>query len=51
MVLRDGSPCRYGQVLRPDSSDIVTAVNVNDLTPAADLLHGDEEVVYGDDGN
>lgn len=28
----------------------VTAANVHDLTPAADLLHGEEEVVYGDAG-
>ena len=28
----------------------VTAANVHDLTPAADLLHGDEQVVYGDAG-
>jgi transposase, IS5 family len=28
----------------------VTATNVHDLTPAAELLHGDEEVVYGDAG-
>jgi IS5 family transposase len=31
-------------------SVVVTAANVHDLTPAADLLHGDEEVVYGDAG-
>jgi IS5 family transposase len=29
-------------------SVVVTASNVHDLTPAADLLHGDEQVVYGD---
>jgi IS5 family transposase len=28
----------------------VTAANVHDLTPAADLLHGDEHVFYGDAG-
>jgi IS5 family transposase len=28
----------------------VTAGNVHDLTPAAELLHGDQEVVYGDAG-
>jgi len=28
----------------------VTAANVHDLTPAGELLHGDEEVVYGDAG-
>jgi transposase, IS5 family len=27
-----------------------TAANVHDLTPVAELLHGDEEVVYGDAG-
>jgi IS5 family transposase len=32
-------------------SVVVTAANVHDLTPAAELLHGDEEVVYGDAGN
>ena len=31
-------------------SVVVTAANVHDLTPAADLLHGDEEVVYADAG-
>ena len=29
-------------------SVVVTAANVHDLNPAAELLHGDEEVVYGD---
>ncbi len=29
---------------------VVTAANVHDLTPAAELLHGDEEVVCGDAG-
>ena len=29
---------------------MVTAANVHDLTPAAELLHGDEVVVYGDAG-
>ena len=31
-------------------SVVVTAANVHDLTPAAELLHGDEEVVYRDAG-
>ena len=31
-------------------SVVVTAANVHDLTPAAELLHGNEEVVYGDAG-
>ena len=31
-------------------SIVVTAANVHDLTPAAELLHGEEEVVYGDAG-
>jgi IS5 family transposase len=29
-------------------SVVVTAANVHELSPAAELLHGDEEVVYGD---
>ena len=29
---------------------VVTAANVHDLTPAAELLHDDEVVVYGDAG-
>ncbi len=31
-------------------SVVTTAANVHELTPAAELLHGDEEVVYGDAG-
>ena len=31
-------------------SVVTTAANVHDLTPVADLLHGDEQVVYGDAG-
>ncbi len=31
-------------------SVVVTAANVHDLPPAAELLHGEEEVVYGDAG-
>jgi hypothetical protein len=31
-------------------SVLVAAANVNDLTPVAELLHGDEEVAYGDAG-
>ena len=31
-------------------SVVVTAANVHDITPAAELLHGDEEVVDGDAG-
>jgi IS5 family transposase len=31
-------------------SVVTTAANVHDLTPAADLLHGEEEVVYADSG-
>jgi IS5 family transposase len=31
-------------------SVVVTAANVHDLTPSAQLLHGDEEVVYADAG-
>jgi IS5 family transposase len=29
---------------------VTTAANVHDLTPAAELLHGDKDVVYGDSG-
>ena len=32
-------------------SVVTTAANVHDLTPAAELLHGDEVVVYGDAGH
>jgi IS5 family transposase len=31
-------------------SVVTTVANVHDLTPAAELLHGDEKVVYGDAG-
>ena len=31
-------------------SVVTTGASVHDLTPAAELLHGDEEVVYGDAG-
>jgi IS5 family transposase len=31
-------------------SVVTTAANVHDLSPAAELLHGDEHVVYGDAG-
>ena len=31
-------------------SAIVTTANMHNLTPAADLSHGDEQVVYGDAG-
>ena len=31
-------------------SVVTTAANVHDLTPVAELLHGDEEVVYADAG-
>ncbi|CAK6700744.1 hypothetical protein MNNICLKF_02937 [Synechococcus sp. CBW1107] len=33
-----------------DHSVVVTAANVDDLTPAAELLRRDEEVVYSDAG-
>jgi IS5 family transposase len=50
--------CAYGMKIHAgvdkDSglihSVVVTAASVYDLTPAADLLHGDEQVVYGDAG-
>ena len=47
VVIRDEGPYGRGQGFRPDPSVAVTAVNVHDLTPAADLLHDDEQVVYG----
>ena len=31
-------------------SVVTTSANVHDLTPVADLLHGDETVVYADAG-
>jgi IS5 family transposase len=31
-------------------SIVTTSANVHDLTPVAELLHGDEEVVYADAG-
>ncbi|MCX5939342.1 MAG: transposase [Cyanobium sp. LacPavin_0920_WC12_MAG_62_9] len=31
-------------------SVVSTAANVHDITPASELLHGDDEVVYGDSG-
>lgn len=31
-------------------SVVATAANVHDLTPSSELLHGEEEVVYGDAG-
>ena len=31
-------------------SVVTTAANVHDLTPASELLHGEEDVVYGDAG-
>ena len=31
-------------------SVVTTSANVHDLIPAAELLHGEEEVVYGDAG-
>ena len=39
------------QVSRPFPCEAVsTAAHVHDLTPAADLLHGEETVVYADAG-
>ena len=32
-------------------SVVVTAASVHDITPAAELLHGDKEIVYGDPGD
>jgi IS5 family transposase len=31
-------------------SDVATAANVHGLTPSSELLHGEEQVVYGDAG-
>jgi IS5 family transposase len=31
-------------------SVVTTAANMHNLTPAPELLHGDEEVIYGDAG-
>jgi IS5 family transposase len=31
-------------------SVVLTAANVHELTPATELFHGDEDVVYGDAG-
>jgi IS5 family transposase len=55
---KKGSQCYFGMNFHvgvdKDSgliySVVVTAANVHDLTPAAELLHGEEEVVYGDAG-
>ena len=55
---RSAEGCAYGMKVHTgvdkDSglihSVVVTAANVHDLTPAAELLHGDEEVIYGDAG-
>jgi hypothetical protein len=33
------------------NSVVVTSANVHDITPAAQLLHCDEEVVYADAGS
>jgi len=53
-----GNQCYFGMKVHvgvdKDSglihSVVVTSANVHDLTPAAQLLHGDEEVVYADAG-
>jgi IS5 family transposase len=29
---------------------VTTAANVHDLTPATELLHGEDQVVYSDSG-
>jgi transposase, IS5 family len=46
MKLHIGVDKDYGLI----RSVVTTAANVHDLTTAAELLHGDEEVVYGDAG-
>ena len=50
MVFRHESPRRRGQNSGLIHSVVVTSAHVHDLTPAADLLHGDEQFVYGDAG-
>jgi IS5 family transposase len=53
-----GKQCQFGMKVHigvdKDSGLIIsvetTAANVHDLTPAADLLHGEETVVYADAG-
>ena len=50
VVFRDESPYRVDKDSGLIHSVVTTAANVHDLTPAAELLHGDEEVIYGDAG-
>jgi len=50
VVLRDEDPDRRDRDSGLIHSVVVTASNVHDLTPAAELLHADEEIVYGDSG-
>ncbi len=55
---KKGNQCSFGMKVHAgvdkDSglihSLVTTAANVHDLTPAAELLHGDEDVVYGNAG-
>jgi len=46
--LRDEAARLRGQGFRPDSFGHDHGYQCHDLTPAADLLHDDEEVVYAD---
>jgi transposase, IS5 family len=50
MVLRDERPCRVDKDSGLIHWVMVTAANVQDLTPDSELLHGDKEEVYGDAG-
>ena len=50
MVLRDEGPYRSRQDSGLNHSVVTKAANVHVLTPATQLLHGDEKVVYGDAG-
>lgn len=48
MLLRVKSPYRCRQECSLIHSVLTTAITLHDLTPASELQHGDEEVVYGD---
>ena len=48
MALWDESTYRGGQRERPDPFSRDDGRHVHELTPAAELLHGEETVVYAD---
>ena len=50
VVFRYESACRHRQALGPDPFGGWTYTNVHDLTPVAELMHGDQKVVDGDAG-